>query len=90
MRLADAMNIGRPRGFRVAFEKRQGLVLAGDHFPERDEPLIATEDEAWRLAGEFAAKAPPEYVNIYVIDHTWQPVSGYRERMIRSVWPKAA
>jgi len=79
----DDLLAKKPQGFRVAFEKRERGMLGSDYFPERDEPLIQIEAEAWEWAGRFAAKAPPEYVNIYVVDHQYRPVDGYRCRLMR-------
>jgi len=56
----DDLLAKKPQGFRVAFEKRERGMLGSDYFPERDEPLIQIEAEAWEWAGRFAAKAPPE------------------------------
>lgn len=86
MKMAEAMKIieGRPKGFRVYFEKVQGGFLYSDHFPDRDEELISTEVEAWRLANSFAARTRARFVNIYVIDQNFGPVEGYEDKEIHN------
>lgn len=79
---AEAARVARG-GYRVSFQRRERNILSSDHFPERDEEPIDTEDEAWRLAREFAACDPrgANYVNIYVIKASdWAPVDGYSAR----------
>lgn len=86
MRMAEALKIAaiglRPKGYRVSYDKKDGCMLLSGYFPERDEPLIPSEDEAWELAGAFARRTYGEYVNIYVIDDRWKPVLGYAEKKI--------
>jgi len=86
MRLEAAKNMmkRRQRGFRVSFDWLEPPFLRSDHFPERDEPLIKTEIEAWRMAKNFAAATFGKTVNIYVVDHEWMLVNGYREKMIEN------
>lgn len=97
MKYQDAMEIirkneKRPRlskkpneGFMVSFEKRMGGVLASHHFPDKHggEPLIKTEEEAWRLANRFASATGNDIVNIYVVDSQWSPVKDYNLKRIR-------
>lgn len=89
MKMQEAMNImeAGPAGFMVTFERADGATLASDHFPEvrSGEPPIATEDEAWQMAAQFAAKTRKRCVNVYVIRREdFAPVPGYRERMIEN------
>jgi hypothetical protein len=88
MKFADAKAVMDRRapepGYRVAFERVEGKILASDHFPARNEPLIASEEQAWELARKFALATVGECVNIYVVDSTWSPVRSYRERMIEN------
>ena len=71
-------------GFMVAFERVEGGILASDYFPDQvaGEPLIKTEEEAWRLAEEFAARTWGRCVNLYVIKSNYTPVEGYKDRLI--------
>ena len=87
MKMEEAMRVmeGQPKGFMVAFERVEGSILASDHFPDvrSGEPPIATEEEAWRMAAQFAAKTRKRCVNIYVIRREdFTPVPDYRSRMI--------
>ena len=88
MKLADALLIidqpAPETGYRVRFERVDGNFLRGDHFPERGEPLIASEEQAWQLAIRFAAATVGRCVNVYVVDGAWSPVRSYRERMIEN------
>lgn len=83
MLMADALAIiykDQPQvGFMVSFERRLGRILWADHFPNKHagDQLIKTEEEAWELAKLFAAKTVGNCVNIYVIDHDFNPVPGY-------------
>jgi len=73
----------KPRGYRVAFERVEGRILAGDHFPERDEPPFKHEAEAWEWAEKFAKATKGRNVNLYVVDaETWVPVPDYVSRKI--------
>ncbi len=82
MEIKEAMEImeGRPIGFRVHFEKVGGGSLTSDFFPNREEKLISTEIEAWRLANSFSTHTFGKYVNIYVIDQNFRPVPGYEAK----------
>lgn len=84
MRLAEVKErLVKATGYRVSFEKREGGMLCGDHFPERDEPPIADLEDAWKLAADWAEVDPKLYVNIYVIQAwDWCPVDGYKERVL--------
>ena len=84
MKMSEATKIieGRPKGFRVHFEKVGGGCLTSDYFPDKDEDLIPTEDEAWKLAHSFAAKTKYSCVNIYVINECFSPVEGYESKEI--------
>jgi len=81
--LIETHNKNNATGFMVSFELRERGMLASDHFPDahNGEPLIQTEEEAWRLASEFS-KVSTRYVNIYVINQDYRPVAGYRERIL--------
>lgn len=72
-------------GFMVSFEKRERNVLCSGYFPDKHagEALIKTEDEAWYLANKFAQATDDTYVNIYVINHTFSPVSGYNDKKLK-------
>ncbi len=85
MRFKEAREIMEKKvkkGFRVSFERVEGIALVSDHFPERDEDPIKTEEEAWRLEDLFAKKTAGGCVNIYVVDEAWKPVPNYKRRMI--------
>lgn len=71
-------------GFRVNFSIKDGHILKGDHFPERDEPMIKTEQQAWKLATEFA-HAHPNAVDIYVVNQDWLPVQGYNQKILNKI-----
>lgn len=75
-----------PPGYMVHFEVREGGFLKGDYFPDyhSGEPLLETEEEAWKLANEFAMFSNPErYVNIYVVKGNFIPVDGYELKELR-------
>jgi hypothetical protein len=84
MKLAEAMAViaGKPQGYRVHFERVDGGLLISDYFPDRDEPLIPTEGEAWGLAERFAKNTAGVCVNLYVVDEQWRPVRDYQSRKI--------
>ena len=90
MKMVDALKIIsegiRPKGYMVNFEWVDGSCLRSDYFPDKHagEPLIANEEEAWRLASEFAKNTVGKYVNIYVVDNKFNPVPGYRSRKIEN------
>lgn len=79
MRMNEAKAlIDRAAGYRVSFERREGHLLISDYFPERNEPPIADEGDAWKLARGFAMVDPLVYVNVYVIHaEDFSPVAGY-------------
>lgn len=84
MKMSEAEQIikGKPKGFRVHFEKvREGFLLS-DFFPDRGEELIPSEDDAWNLARSFASKTRGSFVNIYVINEHFVPVQGYQNKGI--------
>ncbi len=86
MRMQQALNLiaGKPAGFRVSYDDFDGRsALTGPCFPGDDEPLIPTEAMAWALAHEFAAKAPENFRNIYVVDSHYKPVPGYQDKRLR-------
>lgn len=80
------INEPKPMGYMVSFERKEGLILAGDYFPDkhRGDPLIPTEEEAWMLAQKFAARTVGKCVNVYVITHDFVPVPGYEARKIEN------
>lgn len=85
--MSDAMEIilrKEPIGFRVSFEWKEGCLLRSDYFPEHDEKLIPTEQEAWDLAGTFAKKMKGKVVHVYVTDHQHNPVPDYNEKLIEN------
>lgn len=88
MRMAEAMKIieGEEGGYMVSFEWKEGEMLRSDHFPDKHagESLIPTEMEAWMLAAEFAKKMRGKAVNLYVVEHNFSPVDGYRTRYIEN------
>jgi hypothetical protein len=86
MRLAEALTVikGPVLGYRVHFEHAGDGLLRSDYFPERDEPMIEDEEEAWELARKFAARTRGRCVNLYVVDQSWCPVPGYRYRKIEN------
>lgn len=84
MKVKETMDmIEAKEGFRIHFEVREGSILRSDFFPDREEELIKTEDEAWKLARRFACAVDfNTYVNIYVINKTFSPVVGYRDKKL--------
>lgn len=89
MKLSDALQIinkgkSGTHGFRVHFEKHVKCFYKADYFPDRDEPPLKTEAEAWELAQKFSVAADSSYSNIYVVDgKTRKPVEGYLEKKLR-------
>ena len=83
MKLSEAKRLIKTAtdGFRVHFETRGGGLLRTEYFPGRDEPMIKTEDGAWKLAREFSKVDPKKYVNIYVVNSEHSPVDGYRDHV---------
>lgn len=87
MKYAEAMKIikeGLNPGFMVHFDEIQGCCLCGKYFPDKHagEKLLESEELAWDLARQFAARTYGKYVNIYVIDGDFYPVPGYEKKMI--------
>lgn len=78
----EIINKKDPVGFRVHYEKLNKGMLESGYFPEKHEPLIDTEETAWILAREFACKTYGRYVNIYVIDASFNPVPNYQLKKI--------
>jgi hypothetical protein len=64
-------------GYRVRFNWIDRNNFDQDYFPEKDEPLIDTEQEAWELAKKFADKTVSQCANIYVVTGDFIPVTGY-------------
>lgn len=77
MRLITALgmiaNKRSHKGYMVHYEWiEDGRVLRHGYFPDRHlegETVIASEEEAWRLATEFAKVTEDKYFNIYVVDY---------------------
>jgi hypothetical protein len=88
MKLSEAMSIieKKESGYMIHFEKRIRNTLSADYFPDKheNENLIKSEYEAWKLAKRFANATDETYVNIYVIDNNFRPVSGYEKRKLKS------
>ncbi len=88
MKYEEALEIieNKEKGFMVSFEKRKGGLLISDYFPDKHdgEDLIKTEEEAWDLAERFSKATGDDIVNIYVIDHTFSPVSGYSNKKLKT------
>jgi hypothetical protein len=84
MRMKDAEEMMRAAaGYRVHFEKREDGMLCSDYFPWCDEPPIAEETDAWKLASKFAAIDPDVFVNVYVISaFDSAPVNNYASRKL--------
>jgi hypothetical protein len=74
------------KGFMVSFEWKKGSLLQSDHFPDKHggESLIGDLETAWKLAEKFADATKGKCVNIYVIDESFSPASGYSERRIEN------
>ncbi len=81
-----ARGIKPPPGYMVSFERVEGRMLAGDHFPDKHggENLIPSEEEAWELARAFASATRGKCVNILVTDSEFHPVVGYLEKKIEN------
>jgi len=90
MKMCEALDIilnkKENKGYMVSFEKVKGCMLLAEHFPDKHagEPLIETEERAWKLARMFADATWGECVNIYVMDHNFHPVPGYQFHKIEN------
>lgn len=88
MKMKSALDIiYRNRGgYMVSFEWLEGKLLRGDYFPEKHsgEHLIATQEEAWELATNFANKTIGDVVNVRVVDSRFRSVEGFRCRLIKN------
>ena len=89
MRMEDALKIinkEENEGYMVTFEWIEGGILRSDHFPDKHagETLIKTEGEAWEMAVRFAYQTKGRTCNVYVIDSSFGPVGGYKEREIKN------
>lgn len=70
-------------GYRVSFDVIEGSMLRSDMVPDRSEPAIANEAEAWNLAGRLARATRGRFVNFYVIyASNYSPVPGYKKKEI--------
>jgi len=77
----------RKKGFAVHFEHAKDGFLTGDFFPDvrAGEEPIPSEEAAWELAAQFAAKTVGRCVNLYVINaHDYTPVPDYGRRKIEN------
>ena len=91
MKMQDAMKIMEDKpilpGFMVQFERVEGSILASDYFPDvlAGEEPIQTEEQAWQMAAQFAAKTRGRCVNICVIHRAdFSPVAHYEGRKIKN------
>jgi len=93
MKMKDVLKIikNHKRGYRVHFDRiilidrfPYNKIIEDDYFPEEDEPLIASEEEAWDLAKRFANATRGTTCNLYVIDENFDPVPSYREKEIKN------
>lgn len=86
MKFKEAQKIikeGSRKGYMVVFKRYVGREsLVEDFFPEINEELIPTEEEAWRLAKDFASKTFDYCVGIYVADANFTPVKDFKIKMI--------
>lgn len=85
MKLCEAMSIiehGRVGGFRVQYEYVDDRFRTYSCFPAVTtrpvEPEIESEEEAWRLAEQFAERAPAGYENITVTGSDNRPIDPSR------------
>lgn len=60
-------------GFAICFENIEKSMLRTNYFPEDNERLISTLDQAWEYAQIFAAATKGYTCNLYVVDSTWYP-----------------
>ena len=87
MKMNEAMAlINKPKGFMVSFEWWGDGFLRSDYFPDKHagEALIASEEEAWKLAARFAVATKGKTCNIYVVDDRFSPVPCYEIRKIKN------
>ena len=89
MKMQEAVEIiegVKAKGFMVHFERVDDGLLYADYFPDKHagEELISTEEEAWKLARDFAAKTKRRCINIYVIDSMFSPVAGHKNKLIKN------
>lgn len=90
MKFKEALEImsgngNKPKGYMVHFEKYGYGVLKSDYFPDKHagEELIKDIDAAWEFARAFAVNTDNSFVNIYLIDENFYPVSGYSQKMLK-------
>lgn len=87
MKLSEIIAIKHniPSGFRVHFEHYGDGFLRSDYYPERDEPSIPFEEEAWKVAEILAKILKGKACNFYVCNaKDWSPVKNYKEREIEN------
>lgn len=90
MKMAQVMSLIKSKpdkkaGYLVHFYRAERGLLFSDYFPEKGEPPIPTEEKAWKLAEQFAAKTRGQFVHIYVVRRAdFMPVPGYRTRLIEN------
>ena len=91
MKMQEALNImgdtPKQAGFLVHFQKVVGALLHSGYFPDVDagEPPIPTENEAWQMAAQFAAKTHKRYINVFVVRREdFTPVPDYAKRQIEN------
>jgi hypothetical protein len=71
------------QAYLIHFSRRAAGGFVGDYVPA-DMPF-STESEAWTFARKFAQATKETYFNIYVVDHHYKPVVGYREKMLNII-----
>jgi len=86
MKMAEALAAIREgqKGYIVHFATVvESKVLMSDYFPDiaAGEEPIATEEEAWRLAWDFAAAV--DCVNVFVCNNKFRPVPCHETRMLK-------
>ena len=86
-----------PPAFQVAFEARDGLILASGYLTE----FFHSEEEAWlaarviannvevvaKLFGQAGDRDYFDIVNIFVVDSDCRPIAGYQHKKLRSYPP---
>jgi len=87
MKMKDALELIKDiqkveTGYMISFEKKEGGMLVSDHFPDKHagEELIETEYSAWELAKDFAEVSKDKYINIYVVNSSFEPILTYGRR----------